>query len=91
MCLTAENGTGHQERFDSESFIIGAKNHASKMIFNQRSQFISNFSPLPHQHMKGISGQIFIKGQGTIRWKIEDDGGRVHTMDTKDALYIPKQ
>jgi hypothetical protein len=29
-----------------------------------------------------------IKGKGTIRWKIEDDNGMVHTIKLKNALYV---
>ena len=76
--------------FDSDSFIIGVDNLASRRIYNQRYNFITNFYPLPHRHTQGIGGQISIKGKVTIRWKIEDDEDRVHTLYIKYALYVAK-
>ena len=73
ICIIESNEIGHQEKFDSDSFIIGFDSHASKTISNQRSHFISNFRSLPHQHIKGISGKITIKGKRILRRKIEDD------------------
>ena len=90
ICIIESNKTGNKVSFDSEFFIIGVNNHATKTISNQRSHFISNFFPLLHQHIKGISGHISIKVQCTIRWNIEYDEGRVHTLDIKDALYVPE-
>ena len=60
------------------------------MISNQRSHFIINFSPMPKKHIKCKIGQISIKCQGTIRWKIEDDEGKVKILYIKDALYVPE-
>ena len=59
-------------------------------MYNQWSHFIRDFFPLPHQHIKGLSGQIAIKVQGTIRCNIEDDDGILHTLYIKDSLYVPK-
>ena len=86
--LTADNDTGHQASFYLESFIIGVNNHSSNTISNNRAHFIRNFHSLPHQYIKGISGQIAIKGQGTIRWNIEDEKDGVHTLYIKYALYV---
>ena len=90
ICLAEANDKVNQARFDPDYFIVGVDNHASKTISNQRYHFIRNFRPLSHQHIKGISGQIYIKCRGTVRWKIEYDEVRVHTLDIKDALYVPK-
>ena len=46
----------------------------------------SSETPAP----KGISVQISIKVQRTLRRNIEDDEGRVHTLWIKDVLYVPK-
>ena len=88
--FTEANEKVNQKVFDSDPFIVSVGNHASKTISNQSSHLISDFFPLPRQHIKGISVQISIKGRGTVRWKIEDDEGRVHTLDIKDTLYVPE-
>ena len=76
--------------FYSKSFIIRVNNHGSKTICNQRYHFISNFRQLTHQHIKGIGGQIATKVQGAARWNIQDDEGRLNTLDIKESLYVPK-
>ena len=90
ICITSANNNGNKARFDSDSFIIGVDNNAFKTIYNHISCFIRNFWSLPHKHIKGISGQISIKGQVTVRYNIEDDEGKVNTLDIKDAIYVPK-
>ena len=47
ICLTAENETVNQAILNSESFIVGFNNRASKKIYNQRSHLISTF---PHYY-----------------------------------------
>ena len=89
-CFTASNETVNISRFDSDSFIIAVEKNASKTIYNQRYHFVGKFLPLTHQHIKDISGKITIKGQGTFIWKIEDDEGRVHTLEINGVLYIPE-
>ena len=75
--------------FDLKSFITGVENNASKTISNHRYHLNGNFIPLPHQHTKGISGQIAIKVQGTVIWNIENDEGTVHTFNIKYSRYVP--
>ena len=76
-------------RFDSDSFIIGVDNQASCCMTNKKSHFITPIERLPHQRVKGIGGLVQAKGRGTIRWKVEDDDGRVHTFDIPNSLYVP--
>ena len=64
-------------------------NHASSNTSNQNDHFIHGISPMLHQQIKGIIGKVSIQGKGTVKWKIEDGDGRVHKMETKDALYVP--
>jgi hypothetical protein len=31
-----------------------------------------------------------VKGEGTLEWPIEDDLGRIHKIQIKNALYVPR-
>jgi hypothetical protein len=78
--------------FDSDSFPIQIDSGASRSISNDNSHFES-IEPLDTNDPAGILGPTGdkspIKGKGTIRWKIEDDNGVVHTIKLKNALYVP--
>jgi hypothetical protein len=72
--------------FDSDSFLIQINSGASQSISNDKSHFES-IKPLDTNDPAGILGPTGekspIKGKGTIRWKIEDDNGMVHTIKLK--------
>jgi hypothetical protein len=78
--------------FDSDSFPIQIDSSASQSISNDKSHFES-IESLDANDPAGILGPTGekspIKGKGTIRWKIEDDNGIVHTIKLKNALYVP--
>ena len=38
---------------------------------------------------RGAGVNLVVKGEGTVRWKIEDDNGKVHTILIKHCLYVP--
>jgi hypothetical protein len=78
--------------FDSDSFLIQIDSNASRSISNDKSHFES-IEYLDANDPAGILGPTGerspIKGKGTIKWKIEDDNGVVHTIKLKNALYVP--
>jgi len=78
--------------FDSDSFLIQVDNGASRSISNDRSHFES-IEPLDKDDPTIVLGptgeESPIKGKGTIKWKIEDDDGVVHTIKLKNSLYVP--
>ena len=37
----------------------------------------------------GAGGNLKVKGEGTIVWKIQDDDGSQHDLTIKDCLYVP--
>ena len=76
-------------RFDSDSFIIGVDNHASKCMSNRRQHFVGPIQPLTNQRVQGVGGLLQVKGKGTIRWRIKDDDGKIRNVLIRGALYIP--
>ena len=76
-----------QDHFDSYSFIIGVDIQTPRTISNQKAHFVHDTRPLPHQHIKGIGGNVTIQGQGKVKWNVEDYDGRVYTLEIRDTLY----
>ena len=76
-------------RFDSNSFVIGINNHASKYMSNRKYHLVGPIQPLPNQRVQGVGGLLQFKGRGTVRWRIEENGGRIHNILAHGSLYIP--
>lgn len=76
-------------RFESDSFVIGIDNHASRTISNNKSHFVGRIRRIDRKHVKGIDGQLSIKGIGTIEWKIADDDGVVHRFRIPNSFFVP--
>ncbi len=78
--------------FDSNSFLIQVDSRASCSISNCKAHFES-LEPIDPKGSHKISGptgeESTIKGKGTLKWKIEDDDGAVHTIRLKDSLFVP--
>jgi len=53
------------------------------------SHFISALTPTPKIVLRESGGNFKVKGKGTVKWKIENDDGKVHTIIIKDFMYVP--
>ena len=80
---------GNLYKFDSDSKALGVDQHASKCMSNDKSDFISEITPVTNMRVKGAGGCLKVLGTGTLKWKIEDDDGNYHDIIIKEALYIP--
>ena len=79
-----------QVNFDTDSFIIGVDNHASRTLSNNKRHFIGYIRRLDNVFINGINGKLPIRGIGTIQWKIEDDDGKVHAIRIPNTFYVPQ-
>ena len=79
-----------QVNFDTDSFIIGVDNHASRTLSNNKRHFIGYIRRLDNVFINGINGKLPICGIGTIQWKIEDDDGKVHAIRIPNTFYVPQ-
>ena len=59
--------------FDTYSFTIGVDDHYSYCICNNSDLFITYIIPTKYIFVKGINGNLPIRGRGTVRWKMTDD------------------
>ena len=75
-------------KLDSDSFIIAVDNCCTTSVTNNLKDFIE-----PPKDRKtavsGMGGTILATARGTVRWKIEDDDGKVHSIVLKKVLYAP--
>ena len=76
-----------RSHFDTDSHIIRIDNCASKSISPSIDDFID--APIPiNKKVKGLSGHIDGIMVGTIKWHIEDDDGKIHTIILPNSMYI---
>ena len=75
--------------FDSDSFQIGIYNHASRTISNNIKRFVSEITPTRNTYLRGVEGNLKVKGGGTLVLKTNDDHGKVHDLIVKNILCIP--
>ena len=74
--------------FDSDLFLIRIDNHTMMTISNDKSHFIGLICPT-NIGVKGFGGNMIkATGKGTLKWKIEDDEGKVHIFAINNALYV---
>ncbi len=76
-------------RFDSDSYLIGMDNHASRCMANAPHLFEDLRLNDNKGQVDGINSGLDIAGQGTFKFNITDDAGKVHVIKIPNRLYIP--
>jgi hypothetical protein len=76
-------------RFDTDSFMIGINNCASKCLTDNRRNFVG---PLQQQttQVKGIGGNQKSQWVGTVQWPIVNDEQRKHILRIPNTVLVPK-
>jgi hypothetical protein len=75
-----------QHQYDSDSFLIAVDNCCSKSITNQMADFIGQPEKV-FIEVRGIGRKVNATWKGTVRWKIEDNDGQVHTIELPGTYY----
>ena len=75
--------------FDSDSYLLMIDNCCSKCVTNCCTDFVGTPTPVRAQ-ISGVGGPIPVLLKGTVKWKIEDDTGRVHIFRIPGTFYAPK-
>ena len=88
-CYTAEQNLKHDNKFDSDSYLIGIDNHASASMTNSENDFIDKPTVVDLK-IKGIKGHLTTSKIGTVRWIIQDDNGRNHRFDIPGTYLVPE-
>ena len=76
-------------RFDTDTFPIRIDNCVTATISHRIEDFVGPLKPI-HRKVKGIGGSIGNVQCGTIRWRIDDDNGRIHTLLLPNSYYVPE-
>ena len=75
-----------QTTFDTDSFQIAIDNCCSRCITNDTDDFISPPETI-NINVSRVGGQSAVTKRGTVRWRITDDDGRVHTLTIPNTYY----
>ena len=75
--------------FDSDSYPIKVDNCASKSISPFLDDFIGPVEDVHRVRVKGIGGSVSGIKRGTLKWHIEDDQGKVHTLLLPGSYFVP--
>jgi hypothetical protein len=74
--------------FDSDSFSIAVDNCTTTSITNSLTDYLE--PPQTTRTMvKGVGGKIMATKKGRVRWRIEDDEGKVHSIILPNVYYVP--
>eukprot|EP00978_Attheya_sp_CCMP212_P023149 scaffold70211_cov63-Attheya_sp.AAC.2 len=74
---------------DSDSYVIAVDNCCTTSITNNLEDFIKPPKTV-NQLVAGMGGQVLAVKKGTVKWRIEDDDGKVHVITLPGTLYAPK-
>ena len=76
--------------FDSDSYMIGVDNHASRCMANSPHLF-TDLQLIPQgKQVEGIGAGLKIEGVGTYIMSIQDDKGKSHKVMIPNSLYLPE-
>ena len=83
-----QGSDSHDRGYDSDSYELAIDDCATSSITNCVDDFVDVPAKV-RRKVQGIGGFANNILQGTIRWRIEDDDGRVHEVLLPNTLYIP--
>ena len=74
--------------FDTDSGPVGIDNQCSSCMYNKSSDFDGELRPVKPV-IKGFGGsRTYNVMMGTIKWKVEEDLGKVHTFRIPNSYYV---
>ena len=75
--------------FDTDSGSVGIDNRCSGCMSDKASDFDGELRPVKRT-IKGFGGsKTYNVMMGTLKWKIEDDDGKIHTFRIPNSYYVP--
>ncbi len=86
---TMQLGQPPSARFDLDLIPIGIDNHASRCMANVPHLFEDLHLASNRGQVDGIGKGLEIQGEGTFKFSIKDNNGRVHTINILNSLYLP--
>jgi hypothetical protein len=77
-------------RFDLDSYPIRVDNYASRCMANAPHLFEDLHLNEDKGQVDGINSGLDIVGQGTFKFSITDNDGKLHVIKIPNSLYVPK-
>ncbi len=74
-------------RFDSDSYLIGVDNHASKCMANSLHLF-EDLRLDNKGQVDGVNSGLDIAGQGTFKFNITNNDRKAHMIGIPNSLYV---
>ena len=74
--------------YDSDSYLLMIDNCCSKCVTNCRADFVGEPSPV-RANINGVGGPIPVLLKGTVKWRIEDNLGRIHIFRIPGTYFAP--
>ncbi len=75
--------------FDTDSGQVGIDSRCSSTISHKKEDFGNSLRPC-NKVVTGFGGNTVSNVMtGTIKWRIEDDSGRVHSVHIPNSYYVP--
>jgi hypothetical protein len=75
-------------RSDSDSYLIGVDNHASNCMANAPHLF-EDLRLDNKRQVDEINSGLDIAGQGTFKFNITNNDGKLHAIGIPNSLYVP--
>jgi hypothetical protein len=88
VAFSAGAAQGPPFAYDSDSFMIAVDNCATSSMTNRMEDFVGEPVPV-NTTIKGVGGPAQAKFKGTVRWRIEDDQGKIHVLTLPGTHYAP--
>ena len=70
--------------------MIGVDNHTYTGIPKIINHFIGLLFPIKNHEVKRYIVMVKVRGEGKIKWDIEDNHGKVHSIIIRKVSYVPK-
>ena len=74
--------------YDSDSYLLMIDNCCSKCVTNCCADFVGEPSPV-RANINGVGGPIPVLLKGTVKWRIEDNLGRIHIFRIPGTYFAP--
>jgi hypothetical protein len=79
------------ESFDpEEQVIIGLDSLCSRHLFSDKSDFISDLTPVEPFEIHGVGGNMQAVSKGNVRLRFRDSDGKIHDKVLQNAYYAPE-
>ena len=80
---------GEMMVFDTDSIPFAIDPCATATIVNSKEN-LTALQPVTNSFLTGVGGKIPVVAKGTLNWHLEDDLGRKHHFQVKEAFYVPQ-